>query len=432
MASHAIEAKYRELGGDAGFLGRATTSLTQDIGIDGTPGCHIDYNGGSIYWTSTEGAHVIYGQIYQKWISVGGPKSNLGYPKTDEASTQDGQGRFNDFAINGADTGSVYWTLRNGAFLIYGSIWLKWRSFGGETSFLGYPITDEASTPDGQCRFNDFAKDGNVTGSIYWTRSLGAFLIYGQIFHKWKSIGGEGGFLGYPITDEASTPDGQCRFNDFAKDGNVTGSIYWTRDLGAFLIYGQIFLKWKSTGGESGVLGYPTTDESPAGDRGGRYNDFNKGGSIYWSPSTGAHVITGALPPKLSWERINIVFPRGVAAGGSVNLIVTSGGHTTFSGGLHDSGLVGYDYGVACVFVDADNQPWLVSRSGSISGTLGTGDRQDNFNIESNRADLARNWRAIAAANPKLHTEARVDVSLGSIINALIQSIGVAQVIALL
>ncbi|KAH7187775.1 hypothetical protein DER44DRAFT_833819 [Fusarium oxysporum] len=358
MASQAIEAKYRALGGNAGFLGHATTSLTQDIGIDGASGYHIDYNSGSIYWTAAEGAHVIYGQIYQKWISVGGPNFFLGYPKTDEASTQDGQGRFNDFAANGRNTGSIYWTLQYGAILIYGTIWLKWEAFGRETSFLGYPITDEATTPDGQCRFNDFAKAGNTTGAIYWTQRLGAFLIYGQIFQKWKSIGretsnlgypitdetstpdgrcrfndfaingnptgsiywtssqgahliygqiwlkwksigGEGGHLGYPITDEASTPDGRCRFNDFAKDGNTTGAIYWTRERGAFLIYGQIFQKWKSVGGESGVLGYPVTDELPANDHGGRYNVFSNGGSIYWSPSTGARVISGGLPPEL-------------------------------------------------------------------------------------------------------------------------------------
>ncbi|KAF9773306.1 hypothetical protein IL306_008921 [Fusarium sp. DS 682] len=432
MASQAIEAKHRELGGDAGFLGRATTGLAQDTGIGGTLGYHIDYSGGSIYWTSTEGAHAIYGEIYRKWISVGGPNSNLGYPKTDETSTQDGKGRFNDFAINGSDTGSIYWTASNGAFLIYGVIWLKWRSIGRETSNLGYPITDETSTPDGKCRFNDFAINGNPTGSIYWTPSQGAHLIYGQIWLKWKSIGGEGSNLGYPITDEASTPDGKCRFNDFAMDGNWTGSIYWTPSLGAFLIYGQIFLKWKSTGGESGVLGYPITDESTAGDHGGRYNDFSNGGSIYWSPSTGAHVISGALPSELSWGAINIVFPEGVAAGGGVNLTVTSGGHTTFSGGFHDSGLVDYNYGVACVFVDADNQPWSVGHSGHISGTFGSGSRQDNFKEESDRAELARNWRAVAAAKPDLHTNARVGLDIGSIVETLVQALGVAgQVIAL-
>ncbi|KAG7294203.1 hypothetical protein NEMBOFW57_004273 [Staphylotrichum longicolle] len=354
MASQAIAEKYRQLGGEAGFLGRATTDLTQDIGIGGTLGYHINYTGGSIYWTGTEGAHVIYGQIYQKWMAAGGPKSNLGYPKTDETGTQDGKGCYNDFAINGADTGSIYWTSQNGAFLIYGVIWLKWKAIGRETSNLGYPVTDETSTPDGQCRFNDFALDGNPTGSIYYTQSLGAFLIYGSIWLKWKANGGEDSGLGYPITDETSTPDGKCRYNNFAKNGSPTGAVYWTSSRGAFLIYGEIFLKWKSTGGEPGMLGYPITDESSAGDHGGRYNDFNKGGSIYWSPATGAHVIPGALPGEVSWGGINIVFPSGVAAGGWVALTITSGGHTTFRGGFHDSGLIDYNYAVACVLVDVD------------------------------------------------------------------------------
>jgi hypothetical protein len=271
------------------------------------------------------------------------------------------------------------------------------------------------------------------TEPTYWTPRLGTFLIYGVIWLKWKSIGGEESNLGYPISNETSTPDGECRFNNFAMDGNATGAIYWTPSLGAFLIYGEIFLKWKSTGGEPGVLGYPITDESSAGDHGGRYNDFSNGGSIYFSPITGAHVIPGALPPEISWKGINIVFPEGVAAGGWVSLTVTSGGRTTFRGGFHDSGLVDYNYGVACVFVDADNQPWSVSHSGHISGTFGSGDRQDNFNQESNKDELARNWRAIAAANPNLHTNAQVNVNLGDLINLLVQAAGVAgQVIALL
>jgi len=354
------------------FLGSAVSQLVADVGIGGALGFHVDYKGGSIYWSATTGAHAIYGDIRLKWLSVGGPKSNLGYPKT-----------------------------------------------------------DEAPTADNKCRFNDFAVDGHETGAIYWTPAQGAHLIYGQIWLKWLSIGGEGSNLGYPITDEASTTDNICRFNNFAMDGNATGSIYWTSSGGAHLIYGQIWLKWISLGGEAGPLGYPTTDESSAGDNAGRYNDFSKGGTIYWSPTTGAHALTGGNPPELAWTT-NFTFPSGTAAGGWTNLKVFSNGAFEFTGNFHDSGAVAYNYSVACVFIDADKKAWTVSHTGHIAGTFTSGSRDDPIDQRGNNTALARNWRAIVAGDQTLRGRAETSVNIGDILASILTVAGVlGQAIAL-
>jgi hypothetical protein len=56
---------------------------------------------------------------------------------------------------------------------------------------------------------------------------------------------------------------------------------------------------------EKGPLGYPTTDEKGTLDGRGRYNQFSKGGAIYWTPQTGAHAIYGEIYNKwaeLKWE----------------------------------------------------------------------------------------------------------------------------------
>ncbi|KAH0536516.1 hypothetical protein FGG08_006612 [Glutinoglossum americanum] len=421
-ASQAIDQKYQALGGQS-FLGPAVTQLVADVGIGGAPGFHVDYEGGSIYWSATTGAHVIYGDIRLKWLSVGGPKSNIGYPKTDEAPTADNKSRFTDFAVDGHDTGAIYWTPDQGAHLIYGLIWLKWLSVGGETSNLGYPITDEASSPDNKSRFNNFGMDGHDTGAIYWTPAQGAHLIYGEIWLKWLSIGGEGSNLGYPITDEASTPDNICRFNDFAMDGHATGSIYWTPSGGAHLIYGEVWLKWNSLSGEAGPLGYPTTDETSAGDNNGRYNDFSKGGTIYWSPATGAHALVGGNPTELAWT-VNFTFPSGTNAGGWTTLKVFSNGAFEFTGNFHDSGPTAYDYSVACVFVDADKKAWTAGHAGRIAGTLTPGSKDDPINESGNNPALARNWRAIAAGNQALRGRAQTSVSVEDILIALISAAG--------
>ncbi|HET7028055.1 MAG TPA: hypothetical protein VFI28_10240, partial [Candidatus Limnocylindrales bacterium] len=139
--------------------------------------------------------------------------------------------------------------------------------------------TDELSTPDGIGRFNHF---NNNSASIYWTPQTGANAIWGAIRAKWAGIGWERSVLGYPVTDELGTPDGVGRFNHFGNGG----SIYWTPVTGANVIYGDIRRKWESIGWETSYLGYPITDEVDFAE-GGRANEFQNGG-IYWWPDVGA------------------------------------------------------------------------------------------------------------------------------------------------
>jgi uncharacterized protein with LGFP repeats len=136
-------------------------------------------------------------------------------------------------------------------------------------------VTDESGTPDGRGRFNHFTKGG----SIYWTPDSGAHIVYGAIRATWAALGWEKGPAGYPVTDESGTPDGRGRFNHFTKGG----SIYWTPESGAHVVYGAIRAKWESIGWERSNLGYPTSDEFDVS--GGRRVNFQKG-YITWDRST--------------------------------------------------------------------------------------------------------------------------------------------------
>lgn len=180
------------------------------------------------------------------------------------------------------------WTFANGscicynpsfhdAFAIYGAIYAKWLALGGLA--FGVPCTDEMPTPDGVGRFNHFNEN---TASIYWTPRTGAAATYGAIRAKWASLGWERSPLGYPVTDELGTPDGVGRYNHFSNGG----SIYWTPQTGANAVYGDIRKKWESLGWETSYLGYPTSDEVDFPE-GGRANEFQHGG-IYWWGDTGA------------------------------------------------------------------------------------------------------------------------------------------------
>jgi uncharacterized protein with LGFP repeats len=202
--------------------------------------------------------------------------------------------------------GSISWSPSTGAHEVHGAIFQKWQQYGAEAGFLGFPTTDETPTPGLYGRYNKFAGAG---GSIYWNPTNGAHEVHGNIAAKWAQTGWEQGPLGYPATDEQISQDGIGRYNHFSKGA----SVYWTPTTGAHEVHGAIWWRYAASGFENGPLGYPVTDElaTPGGD-GGRYNHFSKAGSIYFSPSTGAWEIYGAIRARwaqLGWERSFLGYP---------------------------------------------------------------------------------------------------------------------------
>jgi LGFP repeat/PQQ-like domain len=146
------------------------------------------------------------------------------------------------------------------------------------------------------------------TCTTYSSPATGSHQVCGAIRAKYEALGGPFGFLGYPLTDQTGTPDGIGRFNHFANNG----SIYWTPSTGAWSIHGAIRAKWASLGWERSVLGYPVTDESGTPDGIGRFNHFANNGSIYWTPSTGAWSIHGDIRANwatMGWERSCLGYP---------------------------------------------------------------------------------------------------------------------------
>jgi uncharacterized protein with LGFP repeats len=284
----AIDQHYTALGGPGSVLGEAVTAeLTAPDGV----GRFTHYDRGSIYWTSGTGAHDVQGAIRDRWAQLGW-ETGLGYPVTDESSTPDGVGRYNHFS-RGA---SIYWTPSTGAHAVQGAIRDRWAQLGWETG-LGYPLNDESGTPDRVGRYNHFSRNG----SIYWTPSTGAHAVLGAIRDRWQQLGWETGPLGYPLTDESGTPDRVGRYNHFSKKG----SIYWTPSTGAHAVLGPIRDLWQQLGWETGRLGYPVTDQVAVATRDGgtgAYNDFvgpgtasSPAASVYWSAATGAHSVSGKI-----------------------------------------------------------------------------------------------------------------------------------------
>lgn len=141
----------------------------------------------------------------------------LGAPQNEPTRTPNGRGWYRHF-----EHGSIYYTPELGAFEVHGAIRDKWASFGWEQGFLGFPTTDETTTPDGVGRFTHF--EG---GSVYWTPSTGAWEVHGDIRGRWAALGWERSFLGYPVSDEHDGPNG-TRVSDFQ-----SGQIAWSSAIGA-------------------------------------------------------------------------------------------------------------------------------------------------------------------------------------------------------
>lgn len=185
-----------------------------------------DYSRGPVIGETCE----VHGSIRDRYNQLGGPAGFLGWPTTDETGTADGQGRFNDF-----EHGSIYWHPRLAAFEVHGAIHAKWSSLGREN--FGYPITDETGTPDTIGRFNHFRvflHDGSsADASIYWTPDSGPCEVHGAIRASWAKIGWETSFLGYPISDEH---DGENHGNRGRQSDFVNGGIFWTVTNGAEVV----------------------------------------------------------------------------------------------------------------------------------------------------------------------------------------------------
>lgn len=107
---------------------------------------------------------------------------------------------------------------------VISAIRAKWLALGGASSFLGQPLAEELSTPDGSGQYSVFQG-----GHIYWTATTGAHEVHGAIRDKWAAMGWELSPYGYPTSDEQDHPDGG-RVSYFER-----GSIRWTNIKGIIL-----------------------------------------------------------------------------------------------------------------------------------------------------------------------------------------------------
>ncbi|MEU3012748.1 LGFP repeat-containing protein [Nocardia asteroides] len=102
----------------------------------------------------------------------------------------------------------------------------------------------------------------------------GDITVSGEVYKKYVAAGGATSPLGAPEEAQEAGPNGG-QYQDF--EG---GTIYWSSDSGAHIVWGDIRETWEDEGGANGPLGYPTSDETNTAN-GGKQSEFT-GGTIVW------------------------------------------------------------------------------------------------------------------------------------------------------
>ncbi|SFT44250.1 Pregnancy-associated plasma protein-A [Arthrobacter sp. ov118] len=279
-------------------------------------GCYRSFQGGSVHWTPGTGAVATVGAIRASWAALGYENGKLGYPTGKETCGLVGGGCYQTF-----QGGTIHWSSGTGAFATLGAIRTAWGSVGYENGKLRYPLANEVcGLLNGGC-YQTFQG-----GTIHWSPASGAFATWGAIRATWASLGYEKGRLGYPTGKETcGLVNGGC-YQTFQG-----GTIHWSSATGAVATWGGIRATWASVGYEKGKLGYPTAKETCGLVNGGCSQTF-QGGTIHWSPATGAFATWGGIRGtwgSLSAEKGKLGYPTGKETCGLIN----GGCYQTFQGG---------------------------------------------------------------------------------------------------
>ncbi|WP_375385646.1 LGFP repeat-containing protein [uncultured Microbacterium sp.] len=175
--------------------------------------------------------------------------------------------------------GAIYWTQQTGALPVFEEFYAAYES-GDMAPLLGPPVEPEEDVAGGLVQ--RFAR-----GELYLAAgSTTAFQVGGAILAAYSATGGPERW-GLPTTSELPVlrSNGSGELGRLSTFGGAT--FYWSPSTGAHVVYGAIGAYYAATDGPRGRLGFPTSDElALPGAPGARYNTFERG-CVLWYPDTG-------------------------------------------------------------------------------------------------------------------------------------------------
>ena len=303
-AVDAINQAYDASGGPAGPMGPSDGGVYP---VDG--GFGQNYAGGKILFAPGAGAHPIGGAILQKYESLGGAADgDLGFPTIDEGAGKAPGSRNTTFSA--ADKPVIFWTPDTGAHVVRGAINAAWDKLGGSAGVLGVPTEDEV--------FNgDLVSQKFTGGELTWNRSSKAFTtvppdLAGQLAgltvpdDATSAINAARRAAGGPLGPLGAKQGPQYAIGqDGAGQDFAGGKIFYSPATGANVVSGQVLKKYESVGGPQSDLGLPTSNEADGGLKtGSRVSTFSAEDKplIFWTPDYGAFIVRGAM--NAAWDKL--------------------------------------------------------------------------------------------------------------------------------
>ena len=303
-ADDAINAAWTAAGGDTSQLGPKDGGV-YPVGA----GFGQNFAGGAIYFTPATGARAMFGAILDKYRELGGPAdSDLGFPNIDE-----GPGKVSPDSRNttfsAGDNPVIFWTPASGAWVVRGPINAAWDKLGGSAGALGVPTADETyngpvvsqTFTGGQLSYNMDSKQF-TSDPPDLAGQLGDLTIPSDtasaINTAWRAAGGAAGPLGLKQGDQKVVGDDGVE-QDFAG-----GKVFFSPSTGAHVVSGAILTEYESLGGPTGELGFPSASEADGGVPGSRVSAFAGDGNpvIFWTAEHGAVPVRGAM--KAAWDKL--------------------------------------------------------------------------------------------------------------------------------
>jgi LGFP repeat len=126
---------------------------------------------------------------------------------------------------------------------------------------LGTPLHEVRTCPDGVGRYRTYER-----GSIHHHPDTGTWETHGGIRDCWKMLGGESGFLGYPVSDEVDF------IGNLLLHETVSDAFFLRHPRGAFSRLMNPIYEWMHT-----------PPQFPVGHVHGRCSLFRGGAIIWWN-----------------------------------------------------------------------------------------------------------------------------------------------------